>query len=122
MADDEKIDRGMHQIRMEKRKLVEMYRLKPTKHQIDVFSNDLVRVPGLEKTITVEEDGTDIVVMAHAHANAVEAANRVDLMIMVDSHQLGMGKPNDKGMGLSHNPQWVPIISIGSATCSEKCI
>ena len=116
---EQKSDDSMHQVPIKNKKVIEMYRLSPTKHQIDAYSNDLIRIPGLEKTINIEEDDTDIVVMSHAHCNALEANNRVDLMIMIDQHQLGMGLPSDEGMGLSHNPQWLPIISIGSTTLNE---
>eukprot|EP01084_Bolivina_argentea_P258887 436627_1 len=122
MAEETK-ENTMHEIENKKLKHVEIYRLSPTKHSVDAYTNNLVIIPGLEKTIQIEQDCTDIVVMALGHANALEATNRVDLQIMIDQKQLTMNYPNDPnqypGQGLSYNPQWVPMISIGSTTLKK---
>eukprot|EP01083_Nonionella_stella_P003748 10768_1 len=115
---EQKRDDTMHQIVASKSKHVEIHRLSSTVHNVDAYTNNLVKFPGLEKTITIDEDETDIIVMVLGHAHAFDST--VSLAIMIDQNQLTMNYPHDinqcPGTGHTYVSNYHPIASIGGTT------
>lgn len=121
--DDTKSNSVMHQVPIMARKPVEMYRLLPTQHSVSTNNANWILVPGLQKTVKVVDKIVDVVIMAHCHANATQSQARVDLGLFINGKQVGIdgekqapgwGQVGGNGMGLSHTPTWVPMMSIAS--------
>eukprot|EP01084_Bolivina_argentea_P177504 306935_1 len=125
--DDEKKSL-MHQMPVSKRNTIAIYRVLATKHATTSKSKAWVMIPGLQKTIRVNEDLVDVIITVHAHGRAQTTSARVDLGIFVDGKPVGIDGHNYgtapwskcSGTGISHSTTWSPIISFASISLPKR--
>eukprot|EP01083_Nonionella_stella_P261872 891074_1 len=123
--DDEKKEHIL-QISTKQRNAFQIYRILPTKHAINTKTKQWVPIPGLTKTLKIENDYADVIITAHGHALASDNS-RVDLGIFVDAQQIGINgtqsapqwKDEYNGMGLTWSNKWIPLISISSCRLTK---
>lgn len=112
----------VHQIPVQSRKPVEIYRILPSRHGNGV-NGDWTMIPGLQRNIRVSEGSVDLVITTHCHGHPADAAKRVDLGIFINGQKMGIDghkaagwDAGGNGMALSHTPTWSSMMSIASVS------